>query len=53
MYGVLGAVREASGGVGHVRGLLGAGMDSRYSGERRGIGSSRDLWGLPGGVGVL
>ena len=39
----------ASGGVGSVRGILGASRDSRYSGTRRGI------WGIgaPGGVGAV
>ena len=36
----------ASGGVGGVKGVLGAGRECRYSGVRRGIGAKRGHWGL-------
>ena len=47
---VLGSIK-ASGGVGDVRGVLGAGRECRYSETRRGIGSIRGHWGSPRCVG--
>ena len=47
MLGLLGGI-EASGDVGGVRGVLGAGRECRYTGARRGIGGIRGHWGLLG-----
>ena len=46
------AILGVSGGVGGVRGVLGASSDFRYSGTRRGIGASGELGAPRGHLGV-
>ena len=49
MLGPLGGIR----GCRDLRGVLGAGRESRYSGARRGIGGIREHWGLQEVLGAV
>ena len=49
MLGQLGGFRGCRG----VRAVLGAAMECRYSGARRGISGIRRHWGFLGGVGAI